>query len=131
MFKLLILTLLITLDQITKHLPFWSKSCNPYISWSIPLRGVFLWLFIVLALGFLIYYFKKTNFPYSLLLITAGAVSNIIDRLHLGCVIDFISIIFPFSIPFIGHTFPVFNLADTFITIGVIIFIWQEIKNTK
>jgi lipoprotein signal peptidase len=64
------------------------------------------------------------------LLITAGAIGNLIDRLHSNCVIDFITIKFPFALPFIGNTFPTFNLADTFITIGIIIYFYQELKPT-
>jgi lipoprotein signal peptidase len=44
--------------------------------------------------------------PWSL--ITSGAISNIIDRLYFGCVTDFIDLRF----------WPVFNLADIYITIG-------------
>lgn len=56
---------------------------------------------------------KKSHFRFSIplfsfLLITAGALSNILDRLHYGCVIDFIDLGF----------WPVFNLADVYITIG-------------
>ena len=43
-----------------------------------------------------------------IILILSGAVSNLIDRLRFSCVIDFIDLKF----------WPVFNLADTFITIG-------------
>jgi signal peptidase II len=42
-----------------------------------------------------------------------GAVSNIIDRILSGCVIDFIDL----------RLWPVFNLADTFIVIGAIIIV--------
>jgi lipoprotein signal peptidase len=118
--KLLFLAIILTLDQLTKHTPFWEKTCNPYISWSIPLHGPLLWMFITIAFLFLLYTLKKENFPYSLLLIAAGAIGNIIDRLHLNCVIDFISI----NLPLIG-TFPTFNLADAFITIGAVLFFWQ------
>ncbi len=124
--KILFISSLIIIDQITKHLPFWEKSCNPYISWSIPLQGTFLWIFIIISLLFLFYALKTNKFPYSLLLITTGALGNIIDRLHSGCVIDFISI----TLPSIG-TFPTFNLADTFITLGAIFFLYQELKPTK
>ncbi len=44
-------------------------------------------------------------------LIIGGAMGNLIDRLHLGYVIDFIDF----------RVWPVFNLADTAITIGTII----------
>ncbi len=48
-----------------------------------------------------------------------GAVGNLIDRLTLGQVTDFISI----------GTFPVFNLADTSITLSVFVLLfWSEGK---
>jgi lipoprotein signal peptidase len=53
----------------------------------------------------------------ALILIFSGGISNIIDRLQFGCVIDFIDLKF----------WPIFNLADIYITIGVIILITQHI----
>lgn len=47
----------------------------------------------------------------ALYLILSGAVSNLIDRLRLGAVIDFLDF----------RIWPVFNLADTAITIGAIL----------
>ncbi len=49
-------------------------------------------------------------FSITLGLILGGAVGNIIDRIRLGYVIDFISV----------GNFPVFNLADSFATIGAV-----------
>lgn len=50
-------------------------------------------------------------------LILGGSIGNFIDRLRLGYVVDFI------STNIFGYDFAVFNLADTFIVIGTIIFI--------
>jgi signal peptidase II len=50
-------------------------------------------------------------------LIAGGAVGNLIDRLRLGSVIDFLDV-------HIGvHHWPAFNLADSAITVGVAIFL--------
>ena len=127
--KLLFIITLLTIDQLTKNFAL-NTICNPYISWSIPLHGIFLWPLIIISLFFLFYILKKTNFSYPLLLIAIGAIGNIIDRLHSGCVIDFISIS---TIPLLNKisflaTFPTFNLADAFITLGAILFLWQEFK---
>lgn len=53
-----------------------------------------------------------------LVLILSGAVSNIIDRLYFGCVIDFIDL----------KIWPVFNIADSFIVIGVILVVISNFK---
>lgn len=51
--------------------------------------------------------------------ILAGAFGNIIDRLRLGYVIDFLDV-------YIGrHHFPTFNVADSFISIGVVLLAWS------
>jgi len=50
---------------------------------------------------------------FGILLIIAGGLSNITDRIIHGCVTDFIDLKF----------WPVFNLADIYITIGAIIII--------
>ena len=47
----------------------------------------------------------------SLGLLLGGAVGNIIDRIHLGHVVDFIDL----------GVWPVFNLADAAVTVGVVI----------
>ena len=62
----------------------------------------------------------KTNFI-TLILILSGAISNLIDRLYFGCVIDFIDLKF----------WPVFNFADVYITIGVIMLIYKKIYSVK
>jgi lipoprotein signal peptidase len=125
MLKLLSITLLISLDQLSKYFIIRERlfySCNPYISWSIPLSGVWLWIFIILALSVLFYSAKQISFPWSTLFIFAGAIGNIIDRLKFDCVTDFISLNhIPLldKIPLVAN-FPTFNLADTFITIGTV-----------
>jgi signal peptidase II len=64
---------------------------------------------------------KKNNiYSISLALILSGALGNLIDRLRFGYVIDF----FDFRI------WPVFNVADSAITIGAILLGWY-ILNQK
>lgn len=48
-----------------------------------------------------------------------GAIGNLIDRFRIGVVTDFIH----FQIPEINFDFPVFNVADSCIVVGVIILI--------
>ena len=56
----------------------------------------------------------------SLLFISGGAIGNAIDRIYFGGVIDFID--------FFLYNFhwPAFNLADVFITIGVILLLFEN-----
>jgi signal peptidase II len=54
---------------------------------------------------------KKTSV--SLAMMIAGGISNIIDRIFRGAIFDFITI----------GSFPIFNLADSFIVIGWILFV--------
>ena len=70
-----------------------------------------------LAITFL-YLTKKTKsfiLEFSLGLILGGAISNLIDRLRFGCVIDFIDF----------RIWPVFNFADSAITIGVALILFK------
>ena len=59
---------------------------------------------------------KKYSFHnVSLVLILAGALGNLIDRLRFGYVIDFLDL----------RIWPVFNVADSAITIGAILLGWS------
>jgi len=57
--------------------------------------------------------FKFQISNYSLILVLSGAISNLIDRLYYGCVIDFINL----------KVWSIFNLADIFICLGVFLLI--------
>jgi signal peptidase II len=57
--------------------------------------------------------------------ILAGAISNIIDRIYYGAVIDFIDIYIK------QYHWPIFNFADSFICIGAILLIWKSGKDEK
>ncbi|MFP4159351.1 MAG: signal peptidase II [Desulfobacterales bacterium] len=73
------------------------------------------------ALGLIIYLYLRTPRENRLLLaglalLFGGAAGNLIDRLRLGNVVDFIDV-------YAGdYHWPAFNLADSAITIGVVIF---------
>ena len=61
----------------------------------------------------------------ALILISAGAFGNAIDRIYFGGVIDFIDI-FLYT-----YHWPAFNFADIFITIGVIILLFENLFYDK
>ena len=69
-------------------------------------------MLIVIALAFFKNYFKGVWGKTTLVFIFSGAVGNFIDRLMLGYVVD----MFDFRL----INFPVFNVADIFLTIGAI-----------
>ena len=84
--------------------------------------------FIIFAL-FFNYFFNKKNILYSISfgLILSGATSNLIDRVFLGYVRDFIKLDF--------INFPIFIVADSVICIGVflmiIFFLFSKNKEEK
>ncbi len=85
-----------------------------------------LFLFVLLSLltiFFIFYHLKSKKNPIilkiSLSLILAGTVGNLIDRLRFGFVIDFIDLRF----------WPVFNLADSALTIGALLLSWELLFN--
>lgn len=62
---------------------------------------------------------------FSLSLILGGAIGNLIDRLTIGKVLDFIDF-------FIGNWhWPAFNVADSAITIGMILFLWVNLMQKR
>ena len=67
--------------------------------------------------GYLLYKAKDNLSKAALHLMIGGTIGNFIDRIVTTYVVDFLS----FNI--FGWDFPVFNLADTFLTIGVILYI--------
>ncbi|UCF86865.1 MAG: signal peptidase II [Nitrospiraceae bacterium] len=77
-----------------------------------------------LAIFFIIVYISKTSSrleKISLSLVLGGALGNLIDRLTIGKVIDFIDF-------FIGSWhWPAFNVADSALTIGIILFLFANI----
>ena len=65
-------------------------------------------------------------FAWSVPLIVAGAIGNLVDRVDLGYVVDFIR----FHIRD-GWSYPTFNVADIWITIGVVLIIIDGFRETR
>ena len=63
----------------------------------------------------------STWYEVALAFIAGGAIGNLIDRLRLGSVVDFLDV-------YVGtHHWPAFNVADSAITVGVAIFLVMNI----
>lgn len=87
-----------------------------------PVRHWFFLIAAALALAMILYFHHQTPpakrfFSFSLALIFGGAVGNIIDRLRFGEVVDFLDV-------YVGsYHWPTFNIADSAVTVGVVIFL--------
>ena len=145
---LIIVSSVILLDQITKILALRFLQ----LSTPVPLIKNFLNLTLVhnrgaafgffqnqlllfvlvslFAIGLIIYNLKITSrkncrgvnsiiLKLSLSLILGGAVGNLIDRLRFGFVVDFLDL----------RIWPVFNIADSMITIAALVLTWELLFN--
>ena len=78
----------------------------------------------LVVIGVIFYYFDRIKEKEVLLqvlvgFVLAGTIGNLIDRLAYGFVIDFLDF----------QIWPIFNVADSFVTIGVIgliIYLWEN-----
>jgi len=91
------------------------------------LRIVFFGLISVVAIGCIVYLLRsirpqQKTLLVSLSLILGGAVGNLIDRLRLGEVIDFI------DLHWYHFHWPAFNVADSAISIGVVVLFVQMLR---
>ena len=125
---------LVGIDQLTKYLAL--VNLEPIGSTTVvdltfvENRGVAFgmfsgkkWFILLLTLcivAFLVYYFVKMprtrEYQWvrcAMVLVLAGAVGNMIDRVFRGYVVDFFEFTF--------FSWPVFNVADIYVVVGVIV----------
>ena len=145
-------SVVIALDQWTKwlvrtNIEFGAQWLPAGLSWLSPYARIVNWsnsgaafgmfqngnlVFTTLAIiviGAIVYYYPQVEtedwtLKLAMGLQLAGAAGNLIDRLKVGKVTDFISI----------GVFPVFNIADSSITVGVIVLllgVWIKERNEK
>tara|TARA_Y100000590_G_scaffold357879_1_gene412931 strand:- start:403 stop:849 length:447 start_codon:yes stop_codon:yes gene_type:complete len=87
------------------------------------------WFFVILGIiiTFLVFiiYLKSSKYieKYGLILIIAGALSNILDRIYNGYVIDFI------YLHYNQFYWPAFNFADIYISIGIFLIVFQYVRD--
>lgn len=142
----------VALDQWTKwmvrtHLPFQGTWLPHWLSWLTPYarivhwnnsgaafgsfqngNAVFTFLAIVVIAAILYYYPRVEESDWTLRLAMGlqmgGALGNLLDRLRMSRVTDFISI----------GSFPVFNIADSAISVGVVVLllgVWLRERSAK
>lgn len=165
-FFILLAVLIVALDQISKSivthhfLPGQSEPVlgnffrltyilNPGGVFGSQLGGSLFYLIVsILAIAFTLIFFIRTEASqplvrFGLAVILGGALGNIIDRIRLGKVIDFLDFNIPdinfpslnlglFKLPgFYLDRWPIFNLADAAITVGAILIFMQIIISRK
>jgi signal peptidase II len=141
---LIVVALVVALDQLSK---VWIHANRPRIELLpgfldlvyVENTGAIFGLFhshteLLIALGIagsviilvFLYYFppSTTVGTVSFALILSGAVGNLIDRIRLGYVIDFISI----HLQNLFHWFP-FNVADAALVVGILMLIYYLYKS--
>lgn len=87
--------------------------------------GVYILSFFALVVvGFLLYWLKRETvklMQVALGFVIGGALGNVIDRLRMGAVFDFLDVHIE------AHHWPAFNVADSFICIGACLIIFQGV----
>ncbi|MEW6170921.1 MAG: signal peptidase II [Candidatus Omnitrophota bacterium] len=137
--KIALFGLLFLLDQLTKF--YFSKILlfgesisiinnifhitlvyNKGAAFGIFQGKVFLFIIVsILAIYLILLNIKHKDISFNWILILAGACGNLLDRLRLGYVVDFLDF----------RIWPVFNIADSYITIGIFLIILDLLKNKK
>ncbi|MEN2003451.1 signal peptidase II [Staphylococcus hominis] len=89
--------------------------------------GFFYIITLIILAVLIIFYIKETKYnafmQVAISLLFAGALGNFSDRLFNGEVVDFI------DTNIFGYDFPIFNIADSSLTIGVIFVIIALVKD--
>lgn len=137
MIETIVIVLLVALDQVVKYLVRTGIDLfqqipvipgflgltyiqNPGAAFSMLIGAR--WFFVVLTVAVVgaalyVLWTKKITHPFgrwTLAVVIAGAVGNLIDRALFGYVVDMIQTLF--------MDFPVFNVADIYITVGGVLF---------
>lgn len=136
---ILIIIITLVIDQISKYMAmtmftpsievipnfFWlTYAKNTGMAWSMLSNATWLLTIISLVITIVLFWLYHSSYKShdTLMCITqafmiAGAIGNLIDRLLLGYVRDFLA----FNI--FGYHFPIFNVADMALTIGALAWI--------
>lgn len=92
-------------------------------------QQVFFSAFAIVASGVIIHLLRKHPenklFCFALSLVLGGALGNLYDRLTLGYVVDFL--FFHYE----TYYWPAFNVADSAITVGVILLLWDGLREEE
>jgi signal peptidase II len=127
---------ILTFGQSIRVLPFFNLVLvyNPGAAFSF-LSSAPGWqrdLFVAIALAasaLIVFLLRKYAhdrlFCFALSLILGGAIGNLIDRMLLGAVVDFL------DVHAFDYHWPAFNLADSAITLGAGLLIWDSLRRPR
>lgn len=119
--------------EVTSWLSF-DVQLNRGISWSLfhsDNMGTFLFITLCViavtlcVVAYAVYQWRLDKSIYGQTMVIAGSVSNILDRMVYGGVVDFIHVHIK------GWSFAVFNIADVAIVVGVCIMMLQEVYDNN
>ena len=147
---ILILVLIFTLDRVTKILIlniaeetdkvdiYVNSFLNLYLAWNKGIgfgllsfdkdyiyEGITIFIFLINLIIIYLIYLEKGVKTYFLVAILGGSFGNLFDRVYYNAVPDFIDLNYK------GYHWFIFNVADIFITIGIICLIINELLNYK
>jgi len=112
---------------------------------SAAFRVPFFIVVSLLAIGFIIWFFRRIEahkrvLPLAVSLVLGGALGNLIDRIYMGKVVDFVDWFVTFEEPVNLGLFtitagekhwPTFNVADAAISIGVVLLVIEMFGGKK
>jgi len=94
--------------------------------------GMQRWFFSIIAIVasvWIVWLLRKHQteklFSFALAFILGGALGNLIDRIAYGYVVDFL------DFHWVGYHFAAFNVADSAITCGAALLIWESFKGKQ
>lgn len=112
---------LVIVDQFTKYLFWFVKNTGAAFGILQGYNFVFILVSFAALAGFVWYWLKDDKNRLAVSLIISGIIGNLIDRIFFGYVRDFIDL----------RVWPVFNVADSLMVVGVGIFIWGMMRGGK
>jgi signal peptidase II len=103
---------------------------NRGAAWGIGggMQDLLLWIRIAVVIGLILYIGlsqKAREYRYPLAMIAAGGLGNILDYFIYGHVIDM------FHLFFWGYSYPVFNIADSSIFLGIVWLLFHSFTSRK
>ena len=105
----LLIVLLVIIDQLTKYFFGFVKNTGAAFGILQGYNFIFILVSFAALIGFGFYFVKNDKDRLACSLILAGIIGNLIDRIFFGYVRDFIDL----------RIWPVFNLADAAMVVGV------------